>query len=156
VTALSFLPRQAGLSLFLGLKALASPVAFGACALLDDPAGRVLLVRHSYQPGWHLPGGGIAAGEPPAEGVVRELREEVGFVRGETPELLGLFTRRVGFVTNLVALYRMRGAQIAFRPNAEIREIVYADPADPPPGATAATRRRLAEFRGDAPASPYW
>jgi 8-oxo-dGTP pyrophosphatase MutT (NUDIX family) len=147
---------DAGVSVYLGLKALAAPVAFGACALLDDAQGRVLLVRHSYRPGWHLPGGGIEAGEPPADGIVRELKEEIGFVRGGAPQLIGIFTRRLGWITNVIALYRVRDAEIAFRPNFEIREIVYADPAAPPPGTTAATRLRLAEHLGQAPQSPYW
>jgi 8-oxo-dGTP pyrophosphatase MutT (NUDIX family) len=147
---------DAGLSVLVGVKAIATPVAFGACALLDDREGRVLLVRHSYRPGWHLPGGGIGAGEPPADGIVRELKEEVGFVRGAAPELTGLFTRRLGWVTNVVALYRVRDAEITFQPNLEIREILYADPSAPPPGTTAGTRRRLAEFLGQAAPTPYW
>ncbi len=142
--------------MFLGFKAMATPVAFGACAVLEDAQGRVLLVRHSYRPGWHLPGGGVAAGEPPAEAIVRELEEEIGFRHGATPELVGLFTRKVGWVTNLVALYRIRDAEIAFQPNAEIRKILYTDPAAPPPGTTHATRRRLAEMLGQAAPSPYW
>ncbi len=140
----------------LGWKAFASPVAFGATAILDDEDGRVVLVRHSYQEGWHLPGGGIAAGEPPASGILRELREEIGLVRSDPPELRGLFTRRVGLVTNVVALYRVRRAEFAFSPGFEIREIMRADPASPPSGATAATRRRLAEFVGHASVVPYW
>lgn len=147
---------QAALAALLAWKAFIAPVAFGACAILDDAEGRVLLVRHTYRPGWHLPGGGIAAGEAPADGILRELREEIGFLRGGVPELQGLFTRRIGWVTNLVALYRIRDAEIAFRPNLEIREIVYADPTALPPGTTAATRRRLAEHLGQVPQSSQW
>lgn len=148
--------NHAGLSLLLGLKAVLTPVAFGASALLDDARGHILLVRHSYRPGWHLPGGGVGAGEPPAQAVVRELQEEVGFLRGGPPELMGLFTRRVGWATNVVALYHIKDAEIAFRPNFEIREILYADPAALPPGTTGATRRRIAEHLGQAAPSPYW
>lgn len=147
---------QAALAALLAWKALVAPVAFGACAILDDADGRVLLVRHTYRPGWHLPGGGIGAGEAPADGILRELREEIGFIRGAAPELKGLFTRRIGWVTNLVALYRVRDAEIAFRPNLEIREIVYADPAAPPPETTAATRQRLAEHLGQVAQSSRW
>jgi ADP-ribose pyrophosphatase YjhB (NUDIX family) len=137
-------------------KALRSPVAFGVSAVVEDGEGRVILVRHSYQPGWHLPGGGVARGEPPAEAIRRELREEIGLLKCDPPELVGLFTRKLGFVTNVIALYRVRGAEFDFKPNVEIREIARIDPAAPPPDTTAGTRRRLAECAGRAAPVPFW
>lgn len=148
-------PARLRLGLVLALKALRTPVAFGATAIVEDAENRVLLVRHSYMEGWHLPGGGVDAGEPPAVAVIRELQEEVGLIRAAPPEFFGLYTRKVGWATNVVALYRVRDAVLAFKPNLEIREIVYADPNAPPPGTTAGTRRRLQEVLGAA-RSPYW
>jgi len=147
---------RAGLSAYLGLKAWVSPVAFGVSGLVDDAAGRVLLVRHSYQPGWHLPGGGVEPAEPPAEAVLRELREEVGLIESDPPELIGIFTRRLGWVTNVIALYRVPNARIAFKPNREILEIAWADPRALPDGTVRGARRRLAEFTGKTAPSPYW
>ena len=148
--------RRAGLAFGLGVRALITPVAFGTNAIVDDKGGRVLLVRHSYMSGWHLPGGGVGVGEPPAVAVLRELTEEIGLVQSAGPEFLGLFTRKFGWVTNLVALYRVPQAQFAVVPNFEIREVGWADPASPPDKTAPGARRRLAEFASHAPPSPYW
>jgi len=140
----------------LAYKALRTPVAFGVSAIVEDSAGRILLVRQRYSPGWHLPGGGVERGEPPAEAIVRELQEEVGLQAQGVPVLHGLYTRTVGLATNVVALYRVPEAEIAFVPNAEIAAILWADPKTPPQDATPATFRRFAELRGEAAPSPYW
>jgi ADP-ribose pyrophosphatase YjhB (NUDIX family) len=55
-----------------------------ARALVLDPDDRVLLVRFSFPwvdyPVWAPPGGGLEPGETAAEGIRRELAEEVGLV----------------------------------------------------------------------------
>ena len=84
---------------FMLAKNLLTPVAFGVMGLALDSRGRVLLVRQSYMKGWRLPGGGANRGEPAAEAIMRELREEVGPTSCAAPELLGLYTRRAGWVT---------------------------------------------------------
>lgn len=71
--------------------------------------GRVLLVRHSYKPGYSLPGGGLGRSEKPAVGAARELREEVG-IAADAAKLIpaGLYTRsgRFGTVTSHLFEYR--------------------------------------------------
>jgi hypothetical protein len=42
--------------------------------------GTVVLVWLTYAKGWRLPGGGRKRGETPEEGMLRELREEIGLV----------------------------------------------------------------------------
>ena len=148
--------RSRFLPWLLAYKALRTPVAFGVSAMVPDAQGRLLLVRQRYTPGWHFPGGGVDRGEPPAKAIVRELREEVGLQSSASPEFYGLYTRTVGMTTNVVALYRVRDATIAFKPNAEIAEIVWADLHAPPHDATPATLRRFAELRGEAKQSEYW
>jgi 8-oxo-dGTP pyrophosphatase MutT (NUDIX family) len=140
--------------LFMTLRALLAPTVFGVAGAVFDDEGQVLLVRHRYQPGWRLPGGGVARGEPPEQAILRELGEEVG-LSGGACEFFGLYTRRAGWATNLVALYRVSGT-IAFRPNLEIRAICHADPLNPPDDTSPATRRRLAELIGAAPPSSHW
>jgi 8-oxo-dGTP pyrophosphatase MutT (NUDIX family) len=59
----------------------AEPIA-RACAaagvLFFDEAGRVLLVRTTYGPGWDMPGGFLRPGETPTEAAAREVSEELG------------------------------------------------------------------------------
>lgn len=49
----------------------------GADAILRDGHGRILLVDPDYKPDWDLPGGMIEANEPPLDGLLRELKEEL-------------------------------------------------------------------------------
>ena len=137
-------------------KALWSPVALGVHALIVDAEGKGLLARHSYMKGWSLPGGGVGRGEAPLHALVRELNEEIGDVRADEPQLLGVFSRPSGWATNVVMLYRLANATVTFRPNLEVREILFVDPRSPPPGTSPGTKRRLAEFADKAPPALTW
>jgi 8-oxo-dGTP diphosphatase len=50
----------------------------GAGLLLQDEAGRPLLVEPTYKPDWEIPGGIVELDESPRECVVREVHEELG------------------------------------------------------------------------------
>jgi ADP-ribose pyrophosphatase YjhB (NUDIX family) len=57
------------------------PTTFGVKALLRQPDGRFLVVRHSYADTrrWALPGGGYnPSRETPAQAAAREIHEELG------------------------------------------------------------------------------
>jgi len=137
------------------VQAMLAPVAFAACALVVRH-NKVLLVRHSYVRGWLLPGGGVGRAEPPADAVLRELKEEIGLLRSSPPQFVGLYSRRTGWVTNVIALYRLDDAEFNFRPNLEIREVQFADPVAPPDGTPPSVQRRLLEFARLQPQSPHW
>jgi 8-oxo-dGTP pyrophosphatase MutT (NUDIX family) len=157
---LSGIKRQFGLlatgRLAMGAKAMLGPTVLGANAMIFDRDGKVLLARHSYMSGWSFPGGGIKRGEPALHGMLRELREEIGVVRADPPALFGIYTRRTGWATNVILIYRLSNAEVEFRPNFEVREILFVDPANPPRGTSAGTLRRLAEHVGQTAPSPFW
>src|ERR1041384_1231051 len=67
----------------------ARAMTLGVRAVVIDGAGRVLLVKHSYVSGWHLPGGGVEVGETLPEALARELLEEGGITALEPPVLYG-------------------------------------------------------------------
>jgi 8-oxo-dGTP pyrophosphatase MutT (NUDIX family) len=148
--------HRVSLGLSLAARAYRTPVCFGTNAIVEQADGQVILVRHRYMPGLCFPGGGVEAGEPPAEAVKRELKEEIGMTRAESVEFLGLYTRKVWRTTNVITLFRVRGAEIDFKPSLEIAEIVAIDPRLPPADTAPGTRRRLAEITGTAPVSLYW
>ena len=121
--------------------------------------GRVLLLRHTYIPGWHFPGGGVEPGEAAADAAAREMAEETGLVAGEPLQLFGLY-HNVHEATNRdhLALFVCRNFSIRhqFRSNAEIAEIGWFE-LDPLPAETErGTVRRIEEIRVGASPPPRW
>jgi len=79
---------------------LRSPSYTLGTACLIERDGRVLLVRAAYRRNWSLPGGLLDRGEVPADGLRRELREEVGIdvdVRDDPVVLVDLGSQLVEF-----------------------------------------------------------
>jgi ADP-ribose pyrophosphatase YjhB (NUDIX family) len=137
---------------------LTRSLTMGVQAMVLDENGKLLLVRHSYQPGWHMPGGGIEKGETAAVALARELREEVGVTLSGRPELFGVYANFASFPGDHIAFYVVRAWQRPQvpAPNGEIVESGFF-PADAlPPETTGATRRRIAEVLGGAPQSDRW
>jgi len=147
--------RTTVLRLYVLAQSVMAPVAYAVVGAVMDSQGRVLLVRHSYKIGLQLPIGGVNRGEAASEAVMREMREEVGLIGG-TASLFQIYSRKAGWATNVLVLYRITDAILDFRPNMEVREVQFVDPLDPPPGCTEDTRRRLAELAGVVPTGAYW
>ena len=132
-------------------------MTLGTRTVVINAAGEILLVRHTYVPGWLLPGGGVERGETIQEAAVREIREEAGVIAGEEPKLLGLYLNDAQFPGDHVACLVLREfSQERFQPNTEIAEARFFDPASLPDGTTGGTRRRIAEALGGAIVSWRW
>lgn len=135
---------------------VARPLTMGVRAIVLD-GDSVLLIRHSYVPGWHLPGGGVDKGETLVEAMKREVREEVGLHIECKAQPLGMYARFRSGASDHVALFvadSWRGV-----PRADGFEILEAAffPLDRlPEETTPATRRRLAEYRGLEPLAERW
>lgn len=141
-----------------GYFALSRGMTMGVRAACFDEAGRLFLVRHSYVPGWHLPGGGIERGETALEALAKEMREEGNLVFGTPPRLVHVYFNRQTSKRDHVLLYRCEGVTQS-APRLKDREIVEAGffALDALPAATtAATRRRLEELAGRVPFSDVW
>jgi len=99
------------------------PRTFGAHALALTPAGRVILVRLRYAPGWRLPGGGRAAGEDPRDAVLRELREEIGMLAHGAVRLACELDEDSDFKRDLASLLVVEDVRYAPRWSWEIERI---------------------------------
>ncbi|MEL6288273.1 MAG: NUDIX domain-containing protein [Pseudomonadota bacterium] len=133
-------------------------LTMGAQGIVRDRAGRVLLVRHGYRPGWHFPGGGVERGESVRTALARELEEEAGVIAKEPATFHGLFTNFEAFPGDHIAVFVLdawRQPKVP-EPNAEIREVAFFSPNDLPLDVSPATARRLAELRGEQPVSEEW
>ena len=136
----------------------ARAMTLGVRALLIDENGRIFLVKHSYVSGWHLPGGGVEAGETLGEALGRELREEGNIEITAPPRLHGLFFNNRASRRDHVALFVVRAFRQASAPVPD-REIVahgFFAPDALPNDTTAATRARIIEVLGGAPVSERW
>jgi len=132
------------------------PMTLGVRALVCDEAGRVLLVRHSYAAGWHLPGGGVERGEIAAQAALREAAEEGG-VQGERAELIGFYANHANFPNDHIALYRIaEWRPCEPRGGSEISEHGFFARDALPSETTPGTRRRLAEIFDGAPQAEHW
>ena len=54
--------------------ALSRGMTLGVRAACFDDAGRIFLVRHTYVPGWHMPGGGVFVIDAKGLAAVRPVR----------------------------------------------------------------------------------
>ena len=121
-------------------------MTLGVRGVAIDKESRVLLIRHSYVPGWYLPGGGVEAGETMGEALVREMREECSIALTGPAELFGLYLNRAVSKRDHVGLYVCRDwTRAAWSPGREIVEAGFFARDALPKGTTPGTIRRLNE-----------
>lgn len=120
--------------------------AVGLHAVPLTPAGKVVLVRLTYAPGWHVPGGGQHRGEEPREGALRECREEIGLTAWS--HVTGLAERdgETWGRPHRLVLFLIEGVVYRPRWSLEIAEVAEFSPSALPAdlSAPAAAMLRLA------------
>jgi ADP-ribose pyrophosphatase YjhB (NUDIX family) len=133
-------------------------LTLGAQGAIIDGDDRVLLVRHSYRPGWFFPGGGVEWGETIETALHRELDEEVGVSLTAPPRLHGVFANFTSFPGDHIALFVVRDWQRreGYLKRGEIAETGMFERARLPEHTDAGTRRRLAEIFDGAEVKATW
>lgn len=134
-----------GLHLYFRLR---RGMTLGVRAAVLSEAGEVLLVRHTYTPGWHLPGGGVEPNETLADAVAKELREEANVALTAPAVLHGVFLNRHASDRDHVAVFIVRAftQSAPKQPDHEIAEARFFPLSALPDKTTPGTRRRLAEI----------
>jgi 8-oxo-dGTP pyrophosphatase MutT (NUDIX family) len=134
------------------------PATLGVRGIVVNPEGKVLLLRHTYTPGWHFPGGGVERRETCAFALLRELKEEAGIEAApESLRLMSVHANHAFFPNDHVLVYRVEGwKQGEATSKGEIAEIRFVDPLAPPDGISAGTGRRLQEIFGGGAVSELW
>jgi ADP-ribose pyrophosphatase YjhB (NUDIX family) len=131
-------------------------MTLGVRVLVRRENGDVFLVRHTYTPGWHLPGGGVERGEGVVTAAIKELREEAGLEPGGALSLFAIY-RNPNFVGDHIALFvGSAGREVETDSHGEIAERGWFALDTLPEGTTASTRRRIAEVTQEKEPTPDW
>lgn len=133
-------------------------VTLGVRAAVRDDNGHILLVRHTYVAGWHLPGGGVEIGETAEAAIRRELEEEAGIRLTAAPRLQAVFLNRNLASRDHVVMFVAEAFEQVTQvvPNREIAEIGFYPAGDLPEATTPATRQRIAEVIQNLPPALHW
>ncbi len=133
-------------------------LTLGVRGMAIDPDGRIFLVKHSYVPGWHLPGGGVEPLETLREALGREMMEEGNIELLREPRLFGIYHNRAVSGRDHVALF----VTVAFvqrkppQPNAEIVAHGFFSRDALPPETTPGTKARIAEVLDGLTPAAWW
>jgi ADP-ribose pyrophosphatase YjhB (NUDIX family) len=136
--------------------AITRPVTVGVRVMLIKD-GQVLLVRHTYQDGWFMVGGGVKRNETLEESARREAREEVEAEIGEL-HLFGAYSNFIDHLSDHIVVFTCNEFKLTGKTDFEIAEARFfpmeALPEDIIPG----HRRRIQEYlsKSDRLKCSFW
>ena len=136
---------------------ITKPVTFGVRAVVLGPDGRLLLVKHTYDKYWYLPGGAMKRGEAAEAALRREVKEEIGIAELEIERKLGTYvSTREGKRDTIEMFVAHAAAGTVKRQRLEIAAAEWFAPDALPQDASPATQRRIAEFLDGRAVETVW
>ena len=134
-------------------------LTLGVRGLVRDAEGRVLLLKHTYTPGWHMPGGGVERGETGEQALARELVEEAGVELAGRPILRSIHSSEATFRGDHILFFLVTDwRSVPATSRGEIHAVEWFAQDALPEDVTGGTRRRIMEtLSGEGPAAdPMW
>lgn len=130
----------------------------GVQAVVINQGGEILLIRHTYVRGWHLPGGGVERHEALPDALRRELAEEAGIQTRGDPQLHGIFSNFERSAGDHIAVYIVRNWNlIGTRSRSpEVLEQRFFSLKELPATLIDGARRRIAEIFEEHKISSFW
>ncbi|HKY54349.1 MAG TPA: NUDIX domain-containing protein [Anaerolineales bacterium] len=132
---------------------LVRPINLGVRTMLIRD-GKVLLVRHVYQEGWFMPGGGMKRRETLEQAARRECQEEVG-VEMRKMELFGIFFNFTEWKSDHIALFLSEEFTMTDKKDSEIAEKRFFPLDNLPESLGMGHRRRLKEYQAGIRQTQY-
>lgn len=120
------------------------PVTLGVRLLLIKD-GSILLVKHSYQPEWYLPGGGVKRNETLAQAGRREAMEEAGAELGQL-QFFGIYSNLTQPKSDHVAVFVCHSFEVVGRSDYEIESATFFPLRSLPPDISSGSLNRIREY----------
>ncbi len=138
-------------------QAMVGVVTIGPRAIILNQDNQVLLVKHTYQSHWYLPGGGLKKGESAKAALLRELKEEVGLTVLVEPHLFCIYHHTYLGVNDYPIIYIVKNFHIT--PNVsspEIERVNWFSYDNLPDKISPGTKRRLDEYFTNLAPAERW
>ncbi len=120
------------------------PVTIGVRLLLVQN-GEILLVKHTYQRQWYLPGGKVERGETLEGSARREANEEVGATLGAL-RLLGVYSNFYEARSDHIVVFVCDDLTLTGKTDHEIERFAWFPLGQLPEGVSPGSRHRIAEY----------
>lgn len=133
-------------------------LTLGVRAIVRSDDGKFLLVRHTYTPGWHFPGGGVEKGQTVEQALSSELQQETGLRLIGKPVMHGAFHNSCVSKRDHVLAYLcdVQGSLETKPTSMEIAETGYFAFEALPPDTDPGTVRRMREIVSGAAITESW
>jgi 8-oxo-dGTP pyrophosphatase MutT (NUDIX family) len=132
------------------------PMTVGVRLILEKDQA-VLLVKHTYQVDWYLPGGGVKKGETIEGAARREAAEELGAALGDL-HLFGVYTNFYEGKSDHVVVFSCDDLTLTGKTDREIASFNFFRFDELPGDVSPGSLRRIREYVGgdDSPVVSVW